>query len=103
MAKACGKGELKMITAAQAREKTLERITQIAKEFITNCAEPAIDEAVAEGKFKATPSFEGVVSPEATGAAVVELLQQEGFKVDHVYYDGPNGYYNYILIEWEDK
>jgi hypothetical protein len=102
MAKACGKGELKMITAAQAREKTLERITQIAKEFITNCAEPAIDEAVAEGKFKATPSFEGVVSPEATGAAVVELLKEQGFEAEHVCYDNVNGYANYIRIKWEE-
>ena len=91
-----------MITAAQAREKTLERITQIAKEFITNCAEPAIDEAVAEGKFKATPSFEGVVSPEATGAAVVELLEEQGFEAEHVCYDNVNGYANYIRIKWED-
>lgn len=88
-----------MITAAQAREKSMEKITQIAKEFITNCAEPAISEAISEGRFKATPAFEGT---DIIGEEVVRLLQQEGFKVDHVYYDGPNGYYNYILIEWEE-
>lgn len=87
-----------MITAAQARERSIEKITQHAKEFIANCAEPAIDEAISEGKFKATPAFEGT---EITGEEVVKLLKQEGFKADHVYYDGPNGYYNYILIEWE--
>jgi hypothetical protein len=92
-----------MITAAQAKEKTKERLIQIAKEFITNCAEPAIDEAVAEGKFKATPSFEGIVNPAATGAAVVELLKKEGFEAEHVCYDNVNGYANYILIKWEEN
>lgn len=91
-----------MITAAQAKEKTLERIIQIAKEFITNCAVPAIDEASAEGKFTATPSFDGVPNPEITGAEVVKLLKEQGFEAERVYYDGPNGYDNYILIKWEN-
>ncbi len=92
-----------MITAAQAKEKTMERITQIAKEFILNCAEPAVEEATLVGRFTATPSFKGVPNPEVTGAEVVKLLQEQGFEAEHVYYDGPNGYDNYILIKWEDE
>ena len=91
-----------MITAAQAREKTMEKITQIAKEFITNCAAPAIDEAIAEGRFKATPSFDGIVNPKVTGEEVVKLLKKEGFEAEHVCYDNINGYANYILIKWEE-
>ncbi len=91
-----------MMTAAQAREKSIERITQIAKEFIINVAELAIDEAIAEGKFKATPSFEGVVNPERTGEEVVKLLEEQGFSAEHVCYDNMNGYANYILIKWEE-
>jgi hypothetical protein len=91
-----------MITAAQAKEKTREKLTQIAKEFIINCAEPAIDEAIQSGRFFATLSFEGVTNSELTGAEVVKLLQERGFAAEHVCYDGPNGYDNHILIEWED-
>ena len=91
-----------MITAAQAKQKTMEKITQIAKEFILNRAEQAIDEAIAEGKFKATPSFDGVPSPEVTGEEVLKLLQEQGYEAEHVCYDNINGYANYILIKWGD-
>lgn len=91
-----------MITAAQAKEKTMERITQIAKEYIINCAEPAIDEAIKEGKFMATPSFEGIINNEVTGEEVVRLLKQDGYYAEHTCYDNYNGYDNYILIKWED-
>jgi hypothetical protein len=91
-----------MITAAEANVKTKEKLTQIAKEFIINYAESAIDKAIAEGKFFAKPSFEGVINPEQTGNEVVKLLQEQGFEAGHVYYDGPNGYENHILIKWED-
>ena len=92
-----------MMTAAQAKEKTMEQITQVAKEFIINYAEPAIDEAIKEGKFKATPSFEGMINPMITGAEVVRILTcDHGFEAEHVYYDGPNGCANYILIKWEN-
>lgn len=90
------------MTAAQAREKTKEKLTQIAKEFILNCAEPAIEEAIAEGRFKATPSFEGVPNSEITGAEVVKLLEEQGFSAEHIFYDNINGYANYILIKWGD-
>ncbi len=92
-----------MISAAQAKEKTMEQITQIAKEFIINCAEPAIEAAIKEGKFKATPSFEGVINPAITGAEVVRILTcDHGFEAEHISYDNVNGYANYILIKWED-
>ena len=86
-----------MISAAQAKEKTKERITKIAKEFIINCAEPAIDEAIKKGKFRATPSFEGVVNPEITGEEVVRILTcDHGYEAKHVL----NDHANYIRIEW---
>lgn len=92
-----------MITAAQAREKTMDTINQIAKEFIINCAEPAIGEAIKEGKFKVTPSFEGVTNPEITGAEVVRLLTNAyGFEAEHVYINCQRDYANYILIKWEN-
>ncbi len=97
-----GKGELKMMTAEQAKEKTKERLTQMAKEFITNCAEPAIEEATKSGKFVATPDFMGIVNSEATGEEVVKLLEKEGFEAEHVMYDNLNGCANYILIKWGD-
>lgn len=91
-----------MMSAAQARQATLEKLNQIAKEFILNCAEPAISEALQSGRFFATPSFKGVPNPKQSGAEVVKLLEEQGFEAEHVYYDGPNGYDNYILIKWED-
>ena len=91
-----------MITAAQAKEKTREKLNQIAKEFIINDAEPAIYEAIAAGKSKATPSFVDVINPEVTGAEVVALLEAEGYEAEHIHYDNINGYANYILIKWEE-
>ena len=92
-----------MISAKEARLETQSRLIQIAKEFIVNCAADAVQEATKEGRFFATPSFKGVINPEKTGAEVVRLLQEQGYEAEHVYYDGPNGYDNYILIKWEDS
>ena len=90
-----------MISAAQAKVQTMERINQIAKEFIINCAEPAIDEAIKEGKFKATPSFEGVINPEITGAEVVRILTcDHGYEAKHVLINNQRDHANYIRIEW---
>ena len=91
-----------MITAAQAKEKTMEKIQQQAKEFIINYVEQAIYSAIAESKFKATVDLTEVDNPTVIGEAVVELLAKEGFAVDHIYYDNVNGYANYISIRWED-
>lgn len=89
-----------MITAAQAKEKTKERITQVAKEFIINCAEPAVDEAISFGRFSCTVNLKGVPSPKVTGAEIVSQLQALGFKAEHISCSlDPEGY---IDIEWED-
>ena len=96
-----------MITAAQAKEKTMERITQLAKEFLTNCAEPIIDEAIGKGKFRAAVDLDSVTTGVPTetivniGKEVVRILTCDyGFEAEHVYSDGPRDRANYILIKW---
>jgi hypothetical protein len=96
-----------MITAAQAREQTMERITQIAKEFITNSVESIIDEAIGKGKFRTAASFDGVIvnAPTETivniGKEVVRILTCDyGFEAEHIYRDGPSDRANYFLIRW---
>lgn len=91
-----------MTTAVQAKQATMEKINQIAKAFITNCAEPAIDEATKLGNFSTSVDFKDVINPAQTGEAVVAMLTAHGYEAKHVYYDGPNGYDNYIFIRWED-
>jgi hypothetical protein len=61
-----------------------------------------IREAINNGRFHTTVSFEGVPSPEKTGAEVVRQLKEQGFEAEHVYYDNVNGYDNYIVIKWGD-
>ena len=90
-----------MITAHEAREKTKERLRVIAEEFIVNNTGVPIQEAIDNGKFLCTVSFEGVPNPEPTGEEVVRLLEERGFKAEHIYYDQIS-YDNYILIKWED-
>ena len=91
-----------MMTAAQARQATLEKINQIAKEFIINNVGQAVYEATIEGEFHTKVPFDGVPNLKQTGAEVVKLLQEQGYEAEHSYYDGPNGYANYICIKWED-
>ncbi len=79
-----------MISAAQAKEKTKERITQIAKEFIINDVERAIDEAIGFGQFSCTVKHAHTVPYQE---AVAELLEKEGFTVIT-----EEGYYD---IDWE--
>lgn len=90
-----------MMTAEQAKEKTKERIRVIAEEFILNNTGVPIQNAIDNGHFFTHVSFKGVPNPEAVGPMVVELLEQYGFEAEHVYYDGPNSYDNYITIKWE--
>lgn len=90
-----------MMTATQAKEKTKERLRVIAEEFITNNVGVPIQEAIDNGRFFCTVSFKGVPDPEQTGEEVVRLLKLLDYEAEHVYYDGPNGYENYILIKWE--
>lgn len=88
-----------MITAAQAREKTKEKLQQLAKEYILNIVEPAIEEATRFGRFIAVTEYEGT---KHSGAEVVGILEERGFYAEHFLYDGPNGYDNHITIKWED-
>lgn len=80
-----------MISAAQAKEKTKERITQIAREFITNEVERAVDEAIGFGQFSCTVRHAHTIPFQE---AVAELLEKEGFTVIP-----GEGYYD---ICWED-
>ena len=79
-----------MISAAQAREKTKERITQVAKEFITNEVERAVDTAIGFGQFSCTVNHTHTIPFQE---AIAELLEKEGFKVIL-----GEGYYD---IDWE--
>jgi hypothetical protein len=78
----------------------------LAEEFIINHTGIPIQSAIDNGRFHTTVSLEGKFcsesNVEALGEAVVELLEEKGFEAEHVYYDGPNGYDNYILIKWEN-
>lgn len=67
-----------MTTAAQAREKTKERITQVAKEFIINAVEHEIDDAISFGQFSCTIKHNHDIPFQE---AVEELLKKEGFNV----------------------
>jgi hypothetical protein len=91
-----------MISAKEARAATNDRLVVIAKEFIINNTGVPIQDAIEKGHFHTTVSFEGVPNPEKVGAEVVRQLEEHGFDAEHVYYDGPNGYDNYILIKWGD-
>lgn len=91
-----------MITAAQAKETVKEKLREIAQEFITNNIETSIHEALNEGWSFCTVSFSGVSNPENVGKEVVKLLEEEGYKAEHVYCNRPTSYDNYIMINWED-
>ena len=79
-----------MITAVQAKEKTKERITQAAKEFIINEVERAVDIAISVGRFNCTVNHTHTIPFQE---AVTELLEKEGFTVIT-----EEGYYD---IDWE--
>lgn len=92
-----------MMTAKEARAATNDRLVVMAEEFIINNMEIPIQDAINNGHFHTIVSFEGVINPEKVGAEVVRQLEERGFEAEHVYYDGPRGYDNYILIKWEEK
>ena len=89
-----------MMTAAQAKEKTKEKITQVAEEFIINVIERKHNEAISMGRFECSVTLKGVPSPKATGAEIVRQLQDLGYIAEHMScaldHDG------YIDIKWED-
>ena len=90
-----------MITAAQAKEQTKERITQIAKEFIINEVEGAIQTAISFGRFHCTVNLKGLTNPKATGVEIVSQLQDLGFVAEHV--SCAIDAEGYIDIKWEDN
>ena len=91
-----------MITASQAKEQTLEKLSLTAKEFITNIVEVAIQDAIDEGKFSTTATLSGIrIHSETFGEAVTALLIERGFEADHIYNKNLGGDDNYIYISWE--
>ena len=91
-----------MKTAKEVKAETEARLIIIAKEFILNNTGIPIQDAINNGYFSATVSFDGVPNPEKAGAEVVKLFEEQGFEAEHVYYEGPNGHENYIYINWEE-
>ena len=91
-----------MMTAEQAKVKTRARIKVIAEEFILNNVGVPLQDAIDHGRFHAIVDFKGVPNSQQTGEEVVRQLEVQGYEAEHVYYDGPNGYDNYILIKWGD-
>ena len=89
-----------MITAAQAKEQTMERISMAAKEFITNEVSQEVQKAIDFGRFSCTVNLKEVHNPSVVGAEIVKQLQALGFEAEHIScaldHDG------YIDIEWED-
>ena len=74
-----------MITAAQAREKTKERLRVLAEEFILNYTGLPIQNAIDNGRFFTKVPFDGKscsdANTEVLGEKVVELLEEKGFVI----------------------
>ncbi len=88
------------MSAAQAKEKTMERITQVAKEFITNEVSQAVQKAIDFGRFSCTVNLKGVVNPEVTGKEIVSQLQGLGFIAEHI--SCQLDHEGYIDVKWEE-
>ena len=69
-----------MMTANEARVATIDRLAVMAKEFIINNVGMPIREAINNGRFHATVSFEGVPNPVKTGEEVVDSLRSRATK-----------------------
>lgn len=89
-----------MITAQEAKVATLARLEVKAKEFILNNVGLPIQDAIDCGKFYTTVSLDKVPNAIKMGEEIVRQLEEQGYKAEHIYHDGPNGYYNYISIKW---
>lgn len=94
-----------MITAAQAKEQTKERIRTLAQEFVTNFVGMPIQNAINKGRFFTKVALAGKdvseVDTKVLGEEVVKILSESGFKAEHVFTEGPRAE-NYIRIKWED-
>ena len=96
-----------MITAEQASRGTLKSLKTSAENFVETCIDPAISQAIENGHFSLKMHL-GVFTKEldtfttkTVAKIICKILEERRFKADHIYYDGPNGYANYILIEWK--
>jgi hypothetical protein len=81
-----------MITAAEAKEKSLEIIAKNAKEYISKTAEPKIEETTRYGVFHCTTSHPFHSAP--LRAKIADLLRAQGFTVTI-----GNNFYD---INWEE-
>ena len=81
-----------MMTAAQAKEKSLGTITKIAKEYIINNVEPKIEETTRYGTFHCT--IKHPYHSKQLRTKVADLLKAQGFtvKIADNFYD----------ISWEE-
>ena len=95
-----------MITAAQAKEKTKERLRVMADEFIINYTSIPIQKAIDNGRFFTKVSFDGKCCPDADakalGEEVVKLLEEHGFEAEHFFINDQRDSANYIIIKWEN-
>ena len=69
-----------MISAKEARAATNDRLVVMAKEFIINNTGIPIQDAINNGHFHTTVSFEGVPNPDKVGAEVVRQLEERGLR-----------------------
>ena len=76
-----------MLTAQEAKTKTLEIIVKNAKNYITKTVEPKILEATRIGRFNCSVNHTHYAK--ALRIEVVKLLEEQGFrvKVADVFYD----------------
>lgn len=80
------------MTAAQAKEKSLETITKLAKEYIVSKAEPKIKETTQYGTFHCTVNHP--YHSKMLRTKVADLLKAQGFTVK--IFD------NFYDISWEE-
>jgi hypothetical protein len=80
------------MTAAEAKEKSLETITKLAKEYITNKVEPKIEEVTRYGTFHCTVNHP--YHSKQLRTKVADLLKAQGFKVKIAD--------NFYDISWEE-
>ncbi len=93
-----------MITAAQAREATKERLTKLAQEFIINEVAQAVQEAIDAGRFFVNVPLDNIPNAEAVGEEAERLLVANyGFDAKFNYYGGSPRPEQYIFIKWEEK
>lgn len=87
------------MTAAEAKEKTFERIRVIAKEFVLNTVNPAIQNAINEGRFKTNVLIRDLPSRVAAATEIEKLLREKGFEVEFI---AQHGVGEYFSINWGD-